>query len=62
MSGWIELAMSEREEYREMFKRECTCHLIGKEIQSEIGMYYTNRIGADGEMEILEEIRKRRRG
>lgn len=60
MSGWIDLALSDREEYKELFARECACELITDNIKLEVANHYVNKIGQNEIGKILNEERKKR--
>lgn len=60
MSGWIELALSDREEYKELFARESACGLITDNVKLEVAEYYIDKISRDETTKILNELRKKR--
>ena len=61
MSGWIELALSDREEYKELFARESACGLITDNVKLEVAEYYIDKISRDETTKILNELRKKKK-
>jgi hypothetical protein len=59
MSGWIELRDT-REEYEELFKRECVCGIVGDNVMLQLGRNIVANTAQKELMNIIKQLRANR--